>query len=107
MNTTVQQEALKRATTNHSKANYDTIIQGFIEMGIGEEDILPRENIFTFQAWLAKGRVVKKGERGVRILTFVPMSKELESGEVKNFRRPKTTVVFHISQTEPIKNEIS
>ena len=39
--------------------------------GIPEADIKPRENVFTFDAWRALGRSVKRGEHGVRVVTFI------------------------------------
>lgn len=102
-----QAEALSRAINNRSLSNYPTIFEGFLARGIPEDDIQPRVNIFTFMAWRAVGRTVKKGEHGVRICTFVPMEKkdkDLETGEVKikYSSRPRMTTVFHISQTKAV-----
>ena len=97
----VAQEALARATQQASTANYGAIFAGFAEKGIAESDILPRENVFTFHAWKALGRQVRKGEHGVKVNTWVSMRKETESGEVA-FRAPRMTTVFHISQTDLI-----
>lgn len=99
------QHALNRATQNQSFSNYDAIYEGFMEKGIEEEDILPRENVFTFDAWIAKGRIVRKGEHGVKITTFIPCNiKDAKTGEDKLVgRRPKTTTVFHISQTDKVR----
>ena len=98
-----QEEALARATSNVSMSNYPAILQGFIDKGIPEADIRPRENVFTFDAWRALGRYVRRGEHGVRVLTWVPMTKkDHETGEEKPIgRHPKSAVVFHVSQTEP------
>lgn len=96
-------EALQRATTGQALTNYPAIYQGFMAKGIPEADIKPRENVFTFQAWKALGRYVRKGEHGVRVVTFIETTKKVyENGEEKivSFRRPWTTTVFHISQTE-------
>lgn len=91
-----EQTALIRAVTNVSMANYAVIFEGLMEKGIPADDIIPRENVFTFPAWKALGRIVKKGERGVKIVTFV-------SNEKIGKTFPKTTTVFHISQTEELK----
>ncbi len=104
---TRQAEALHRAVTNRSLSNYPTIFEGFMARGIPEDEILPRENVFTFMAWRAVGRTVKKGEHGVKICTFVPMEskeKDLETGEVKikTTSRPRMTTVFHVSQTKAV-----
>src|SRR5690349_7011520 len=52
--------ALERATTQASLANYPVIIAGFMAKGIPESEIKPRENVFTFKAWRALGRIVRK-----------------------------------------------
>jgi len=100
-----QLESLKRAVQGQSFSNFPAIFQGFAAKGIPEAEIRPRENVFTFEAWKALGRYVRKGEHGVRIVTFIESkSKEIDqdTGERKIIRRPWTTTVFHISQTEPI-----
>jgi hypothetical protein len=106
----MQQEALGRAVGGQSMANYAAILQGFIAKGIPENEILPRENVFTYQAWRALGRQVRRGEHGVKVTTFVPMEKKTgetdpETGEEKRVnlgRRAWTATVFHVSQTDPI-----
>src|SRR6202790_4379259 len=97
-------DALQRAISGQSLSNFPAIFQGFAAKGIPESEIKPRENVFTFQAWKALGRVVRRGEHGVKIATFIECSKEnKETREKESFRRPWTTTVFHISQTEPLK----
>src|SRR6266478_5788921 len=99
-------ESLKRAVHGQSFTNFPAIFQGFAAKGIPETEIKPRENVFTFQAWKALGRVVRRGEHGVKVTTFIESkSKEIDSdtGEQKIIRRPWTTTVFHVSQTEPLK----
>lgn len=103
----MRREALARAEDGSSERNYDAIFAGFSAMGIDEDDILPRENVLTYNAWIAKGRQVKKGSHGVKVETFIVMKKTDESApkgeQDKVFRRPKITTVFHISQTLDIK----
>ena len=102
-NQETQQQALTNATSQLSTRNYGAIFDGFIEMGIDEKDIIPRENIFTYNAWKALNRQVMKGQHGVKVVTWVPMTKkDKDTGEKESFRRPKTTTVFHVSQTEAI-----
>src|ERR1700723_3615694 len=60
-------ESLKRAVTGQSLTNFPAIFQGFAAKGIAENEIKPRENVFTFDAWKALGRVVRRGEHGVRV----------------------------------------
>jgi hypothetical protein len=109
----MRKESLGRALENRSEANYETIFEGFAELGIEEEDIEPRVNVFTFNAWRALGRHVKKGQHGVKITTWIPVrgkegEKEAAGGappapgdKSKGGKlRPKTCTVFHVSQTE-------
>jgi antirestriction protein ArdC len=72
--------------------------------GIPQSEIRPRENVFTYQAWRALGRQVRRGEHGVKVVTFIEAAKEnKETGERESFRRPRTTTVFHISQTDAVE----
>ena len=103
--TELQTEALSRAQAGQSFSNYPAIIAGFLAKGIAEADILPRENVLTYHAWRAVGRQVKKGEHGVKVITFVPITKEVEKdgkAETIAYRRPWTATVFHFSQTDSI-----
>jgi len=114
----MQAEALSRAVQGQSFSNWPAIIAGFVAKGIPESEILPRENVFTYHAWRALGRQVRRGEHGVKVVTFVSVkgeeSKEdvdgVESngvdgtnGRKRGFRRPWTATVFHVSQTEPVQ----
>jgi len=102
-NQEIQQGALSRARNGFSVANYALIIHGFTAKGIPEEDIQPRVNVFTYQAWKALGRQVRKGERGVKVCTFRKLSKVDEDTEkVKHFSTPWYSTVFHVSQTDAI-----
>lgn len=102
-------EALARAQGGlsdgpYAQANIATIIREFASRGIPAGDIKPRENVFTFQAWRALNRTVKRGERGVRVTTFIPVERterDPSTGEEKtvNSARPWSATVFHISQT--------
>ena len=47
---------------------------------------------------------VRKGEHGVRVHTWIEMTKKDDAGENQTIgKRPKMTTVFHISQTDPVK----
>ena len=100
----MQQEALSRAVAGQSFTNWPAIIAGFAAKGIPEGDIRPRENVFTYHAWRALGRQVRRGEHGVKVMTYVPMTKKDDAtGEKKEIgRQPRTATVFHVSQTDPI-----
>jgi hypothetical protein len=96
-----QHESLSRAVSGQSLANYPSIFEGFLAMGIPADQINPRENVFTFNAWKALGRSVMKGQHGVKVFTFAESTKVDEStGELVRVRRPWSTTVFHVSQTE-------
>lgn len=101
--TVTQTEALQRARSNNSTANFGAIYAGFNAKGIPFDDITPRVNVLTFNAWKALGRVVRRGEHGVRITTWVEMTKISATGAPPaSFRRPKITTVFHVSQTDAV-----
>ena len=104
----IQQEALSRASNGQSLSNWPAIIRGFMEKGIPEHDIKPRENVFTYNAWRALGRQVRRGEHGVKVCTFVACKGKGDDGDAEKrvkqtgYRRPWTATVFHVSQTDPI-----
>jgi len=103
-----QTKALDRARSNSSIANYAAIFSGFAEKGIPDQEIEPRVNVFTFNAWKALGRQVRKGEHGVKVCTYVPMDKTVRgadgSEKVESFRRPRMTTVFHVTQTDEVQS---
>jgi len=101
------QEALDRIQQNPSEANYAAVIAGFAERGILAEDIIPKENVFTFNAWKAKGRRVKKGEHSLKILTWVPIQSKANDDAKKTKLRPSRCALFHISQTQGIDTPIA
>jgi hypothetical protein len=110
----MQQEALSRAATGQSLANWPTILAGFLAKGIPESDIRPRENVFTYHAWRALGRQVRRGEHGVKVMTYVAIDRQSEEDtsappeddksrkHKTSGRRPWMATVFHVSQTDPI-----
>ena len=100
-----KRQSLSRAVSGQSLSNYPAIFQGFAAKGIPESEIKPRENVFTYDAWRELGRQVRKGEHGVKVVTFIESkSKELDkdTGEPKIYRRPWTSTVFHVSQTDAV-----
>ncbi len=80
--TAIQQESLTRAVTGVTMTNYPAIFEGFMAKGIPEHEIVPRSNVFTFNAWKALGYSVKKGEHGVKVKTATKRSQP-----VSNFAR--------------------
>jgi hypothetical protein len=111
----IQQEAFCRAAAGQSLTNWPAILTGFTAKGIPASDIRPRENVFTYHAWRALGRQVRRGEHGVKVVTFLTTGKEDRDGAQTNdpdgtdkpkrggVRRPWTATVFHVSQTDPIQ----
>ncbi len=98
-------EALTRIQNGFSK-NDALVIALFAARGIDPETIEPRENVLTYRAWQAKGRQVCKGERSVRITTYIPIDeKRDENGKVTRAAgsRPKMAFVFHVSQTKAVQ----
>lgn len=100
-------DSLNRAASGQSWSNYAAIIEGFKARGIAESNILPRENVFTFNAWKALGRFVRKGEKGVAVVSWVPTTRkerDASTGEEKTSegKRPVTAYVFHVSQTSAV-----
>jgi antirestriction protein ArdC len=100
----ISRESLSRARNGESAANFTAIYHGFVEKGISEDDIRPRENVFTYNAWKALGRQVRKGEHGVRVMTYITNQKKKDDGTLETFKRPWAATVFHITQTDPISN---
>jgi hypothetical protein len=92
-----QRDSLDRAENGESMANYPAIYEGFAAKGIPEADIQPRVNVFTYKAWRAKGRQVRRGEKAVKVVTWIP-----SDDTPKSRAFPKTAFVFHVSQTDPI-----
>jgi hypothetical protein len=100
-----QSEALQRAVSHNSVANFPAIFAGFESKGIPEDEIEPRVNVFTYDAWKALGRQVRKGEHGVKVCTWVPMTKKDANGETQPIgRKPRSTTVFHVSQTDQVQS---
>jgi hypothetical protein len=109
----IQHEALSRAASGQSLANWPAILAGFTAKGIPESEIRPRENVFTYHAWRALGRQVRRGEHGVKVVTFVdtapkgePTDDAADDADKPTKRRagsrPWTATVFHVSQTDPV-----
>jgi hypothetical protein len=106
----IQQEALSRAVGGQSLGNWPAILAGFVVKGIPADDVRPRENVFTYHAWRALGRQVRRGEHGVKVVTFVEVREkappksptDATAPARRTGRRPWTATVFHLSQTDPV-----
>ena len=99
MKTEHQIEALQRARSGNSALNYQAILSGFMAKGIPSSEIIPRENVLTYNAWQAINRQVRKGEKGVKVVSWIKTT-DKAGLEVM---RPTSATVFHLSQTEVIK----
>ena len=95
MKTEQQQDSLNRARTGNSMLNYQAILAGFSARGIPSSEIIPRENVLTYNAWQAIGRQVKKGEKGVKVISWIKTTDKAGTEKM----RPISATVFHISQT--------
>lgn len=93
----IRQASLDRALQSPSLTNYPTIVAEFTARGIPADQIEPRRNVFTYNAWLALGRQVRRGEHGVRICVWI------DTGEGEDAKRiPRHSTVFHVSQTDEV-----
>jgi hypothetical protein len=89
--------------------NWGAIFAGFKAKGIPEAEIKPRENVFTFNAWRALGRTVRRGEHGVKVETWIEREAVDPDDPQKHYqtRHHRYTTVFHITQTELIETRKS
>ncbi len=98
-------EALARIQAGFSK-NDALVVALFAARGIAPADVEPRVNVLTYRAWQAKGRQVCKGEKSVRITTYIPIDEKRDPVTDKVTRpagsRPKLAFVFHVSQTKAV-----
>ena len=62
-------------------------------------------NCFTFKTWLAKGYVVKKGEKAMRSMTFIEKrSDTTQKGKKPEITKyPKTVYLFYEKQVKKRK----
>ena len=100
-------ESLARIQEGFSK-NDALVVALFAARGYDPAAIEPRENVLTYRAWQAKGRQVCKGEKSVKISTFIPIDAKIDpaTGRVLEpaSSRPWTAAVFHVSQTKAVQS---
>jgi hypothetical protein len=89
-------EAYARIIGEPSRANWPAVFAHYLALGIPEEDIRPKENVFPVPAWNHLGRKVKAGQKACRVPVFVPDKDEEGRG------RWRQSCLFHESQTEPM-----
>jgi len=92
------EESFASARMNMSEENDNIVISAFENRGI---EATPREDVFTFNIWKHKfNRIVKKGEKGVKIGTYFKKKEINDEGDEVEVSGRRTTTVFHISQTK-------
>ena len=72
------------------------------------QEAVPYVNMLTFRDWKKIGRVVKKGEKALKIVVFVTCKAKDEKGkeiEDEDYSFPKSCNIFCIWQTEPLEKE--
>lgn len=90
----MQREALDRASNPRNIINMQMVIEAAAARGWDAE---PGMNVLTFNAWKAKGRYVRKGEKALCKLPTM-FTKTDDNGETKKIFA--SAAVFHINQTE-------
>lgn len=94
----IQAAALGRAREGRTCTNDLLIIAAYAAKGI---DAHPRLDVFTFNAWKALHRHVRKGEHGVHVATYAHKETIKPDGTMEEDSFPVSAVVFHVSQTDP------
>ena len=92
-----REESLSRAIGTIQSQNDSVVEMHYAALGI---HATPRVDVFTYNAWQALGRQVRKGEHGCRLTVWIHPSPSATNKEPKPF--PKSTTVFHVSQTDAI-----
>lgn len=90
------QSALDRIQSGFSK-NDANVIYAFAAAGVDPNDIEPRENVLTMNAWKAKGRRVGLGTTALAVPIFRQVKDRKNPEKSKTI--PTTARLFHVSQT--------
>ena len=93
----LQMAALERAQDGRVCANDLLIIATYAARGI---DAHPRVDVFTFAAWKALHRHVRRSEHGVHIASYARREEVKPDGTTEEHSFPTSAVVFHVSQTD-------
>lgn len=67
----------------------------------GEEEVKnynPSKNCLTYNTWKARGYQVKKGEHGLKSITFIPGIKKDMKGNDVEYCYPKDVTLFYEKQ---------
>ena len=71
------------------------------EMACAEQTCRAYLDIFTFRRWHAQGSVVRKGEKGTTVTTWIADERKAEEKQATR-QRPKSAVLFCRHQVEAI-----
>ena len=102
--------ALQRIQTGQFGGNDVLVIEAFADAGIPPEEVDPRNNVLTFNAWEALNRRVAKGAISVRVTVWMPIDGKGKAGEgekqddgkpAPRGMRPRSARLFHEWQTVP------
>ena len=66
-------------------------------------DCEPYEDVFTFGRWIAQGRVVQKGEKGIQLPVVIHGTKETKAGGVEEITLLRRSYVFCRCQTTELE----
>ena len=88
------EQSLNRAINGQSVQNDMIVMKEFSNRGIVAT---PRVDVFTYNIWkFQKGRQVKKGEKSVKVRTFI---EDKKTGKT----RCSMACLFHVSQTDVVE----
>jgi hypothetical protein len=103
-------DALDRGSRCKPNSNDLPVVAEFGLRGIPEQDIRtcsPDQNVYTYDAWQALKRQVRKGEKSVRCTVWIPMKiKGRPDAIVKRLQEDHTSArrhnacLFRVSQTD-------
>jgi hypothetical protein len=106
--TETNEQKLERIKASGFGKNDALVIMHFDACGIDAASIDPKRNVLTFNAWKGAGRVVAKGASGCPLTIWIakrgkPAAADSASDKEKaaGGMYPKTSRVFHESQTIP------
>lgn len=91
---------LEKIEKSKGMSNIPIVFEGFLKMGIPLDDIKPKVNVLTYEAWQEKGRQVRKGEKGIKIMVFRRGLVTNKAGKTSEKTLPRWTTVFHETQTD-------
>ena len=94
----MQTAALGRAREGRTCTNDLLIVAAYAAKGI---DAHPRVDVFTFNAWKALNRHVRRSEHGVHVATYARREEVKPDGTTEEHSFPVSAVVFHVTQTDP------